>query len=94
MLMYRNGRMKQIDRRYLFGKNISTTIDIVSFAYIGINRSLFTNEQMYDFIYFCLVDGFFSSLFKYIYMCVSLTDVWPVYMCIYCLRDKASDHME
>lgn len=73
--------MNQIDRRYLFVKNISTTIDIVSFACIGINRSLFANEQMYDFIYFCLVDGFFFHCLN-IYIDVSLTDVW-LYICVY-----------
>jgi len=39
--------MKQVDRRYLFVKNSSTTIDIVLLACIGINRLLLTNEQMH-----------------------------------------------
>ncbi len=41
--------MNQVDRHYLFVKNSSTTIDIVFLAYIGINRSLFTNEQMHEY---------------------------------------------
>ncbi len=43
--------MNQVDRHYLFVKNSSTTIDIVFLAYIGINRSLFTNEQMHEYIF-------------------------------------------
>ena len=80
-------RINQVGRHYLFVKNISTTIDIVFLAYIGINRSLFTNEQMHEYI--LLPCRWLFSLFKYI-------SYWYmfVYMYIYCLRDKTSDHIE
>lgn len=58
--------MNQVERHYLFNKNSSTTIDIVFLACIGINRSLFTNEEIQGYI-LLPCRWLFFPLFKYIF---------------------------